>query len=810
MSTDLFGVRVLDLDRERRRVRFRVFVVYYEPSWGTGELLPEDPSFFFRVLWEAAEDFGQHRFGVLTDLVPLDDFLDGADHRCFVERYERVAVRNHPVSDEDFERLAMFYYERDGGWQDEESLAQGDYDVYVTDARWLESLRIGQSWGTTSYADPPSGPPEDGEDPWEDWYDFCTMGAELKADACFTLGWLNERRGDVEGAAAAYLRVAEGEDRAQRGKGLLYLGRLREAGGDDEAARALYERAERSKDHERYGARYRSRAALRLGALLRRLGDEEGAREAFGRAVARGEQQMDLGVIAEARRLTGAESPAETADRLHGDGARQAALAALAEHHGSAVVELAGRLFAGDFEGAEAAAAAATEADDTAAFLVDLAMNRWREYSREAETKRLLELALATGRAAEGYARVVARDGFVAPPRGGLAAAELLTALYDRGDEAGSVALAGAAEPVHPRVAAEGYLRVGSAAGRRSDFARAAEWFRRGAAVEGVDDDLRAQCHFRLGCALRDSGENERAEEAFARAEAGLEIFENAAKAASQRAALAHAWGDGAVALAAWARSALLTTRGVDSERSAAGSARLLVALLTELGAEEAARAVDEAATGAKEESFRKRYRGAEAGPAVGSRLRAASLYGHMRLEAGDKELAPRLLERVAGGQGKHAASAAVTMGAEAHRGGDNAAAREWWRHALAKGDKQMSHRAVYNLGLVAKAEHDLPELLEHFRPIAESQHRQGPECAAHIAELCFWLERWDQALEWYRHTLDRTDDPELVGEAGYRVGRILRDRGEAEAARRPLRRAAASGFAPFAEQAGELLDGAG
>ncbi|WP_344922708.1 tetratricopeptide repeat protein, partial [Plantactinospora mayteni] len=166
---------------------------------------------------------------------------------------------------------------------DEESLAQGDYDVYVTDARWLESLRIGQSWGTTSYADQTDGHSEDGDDPWEDWREFCAMGAESEAEPCFTLGWLHERRGDVEGAAEAYLRVAEGKDRAQRGKGLLYLGRLREAGGDDEAARALYERAERSKDHERYGARYRSRAALRLGALLRRLGDEEGAREAFGR-----------------------------------------------------------------------------------------------------------------------------------------------------------------------------------------------------------------------------------------------------------------------------------------------------------------------------------------------------------------------------------------------------------------------------------------------------------------------------------------------------------------------------------------------
>ncbi|OPF73383.1 hypothetical protein VT50_0228635 [Streptomyces antioxidans] len=156
MSTDLFGVRVLDLDHEQRRVCFRVFVVYYEPSWGTGELLPDDPTFFFRVLWEAAENSTPRRDGSLADVVTLDEFLDeewveSNTHR-FVAGIERVAARNHPVSDEAFERLPMFSHERDGGWQDEERLAQGDYLVQVTDARWMESLRVGQSWGTTSYA----------------------------------------------------------------------------------------------------------------------------------------------------------------------------------------------------------------------------------------------------------------------------------------------------------------------------------------------------------------------------------------------------------------------------------------------------------------------------------------------------------------------------------------------------------------------------------------------------------------------------------------------------------------------------------
>lgn len=60
--------------------------------------------------------------------------------------------------------------------------------------------------------------------------------------------------------------------------------------------------------------------------------------------------------------------------------------------------------------------------------------------------------------------------------------------------------------------------------------------------------------------------------------------------------------------------------------------------------------------------------------------------------------------------------------------------------------------------------------------------------------------------MRWYRRTLAATDDPELVSEAGYRVGEILLGRNDHEAARLCLRRAADSGYEPFATQAEELL----
>ncbi|MEV0351692.1 hypothetical protein AB0H88_38480 [Nonomuraea sp. NPDC050680] len=272
MSTDLFGVRVLDLDHERRRVRFRVFVVYYEPSWGTDDLLPNDPSFFFRVLWEGADDIHGRNGGLLADLVGLDEFLDEAwvdrHTHLFVAGVERVTTRNHPLDGDAWNRLAMFYYERDGGWQDENLLAQGDYDVEVADPRCLAPLRLGQSWGTTSY-----------ETKAVEAVDVETEHAALAAGgdtrSAFMLGWFRQEAGDVAGAAAAYRQAAGTQDLEERAKALLYLGNLRAEQGDSQAARAAYEEAVACQGPSRSGdRRHVSRAALRLGALLQGGGAE--------------------------------------------------------------------------------------------------------------------------------------------------------------------------------------------------------------------------------------------------------------------------------------------------------------------------------------------------------------------------------------------------------------------------------------------------------------------------------------------------------------------------------------------------------
>ncbi|MFG2089157.1 MULTISPECIES: WD40 repeat domain-containing protein [unclassified Spirillospora] len=146
MSTDIYGVRVLAVHPDELRISFRIFVVYYDTHSQTYGPEPDDPTFFFSLLWER---------GPLHDRIDVATSLDGewidANTRRFVSGVERLATRNHPPSPEQWKELCDFYYEHGGYWQDEDLLVQFDYDVYVTDRRWIESFSEGDAWGTTAF-----------------------------------------------------------------------------------------------------------------------------------------------------------------------------------------------------------------------------------------------------------------------------------------------------------------------------------------------------------------------------------------------------------------------------------------------------------------------------------------------------------------------------------------------------------------------------------------------------------------------------------------------------------------------------------
>ncbi|WP_345431295.1 hypothetical protein [Actinoallomurus vinaceus] len=163
MATDIFGARVLGVDLDRREVRFRVFVVYYETADRGYMTLPDrDRGFFLGLLWESGR--WDHPIGEAT--IGLDQILDegwcATNARWFVEDVECTARRNDPPSAESWEVLHDFYYERDGGWRDEDHLVQADYTVRATHERWIEHLNEGDAWGSAWYprwADDPR--PED-------------------------------------------------------------------------------------------------------------------------------------------------------------------------------------------------------------------------------------------------------------------------------------------------------------------------------------------------------------------------------------------------------------------------------------------------------------------------------------------------------------------------------------------------------------------------------------------------------------------------------------------------------------------------
>lgn len=144
MSTDLYGVRVLEVEPDASRMRLRVFVVYYDTQYKYHQPIPDNRSFFVRILCDRdalGDDIdGDSQFD--------EDYIDSNAFR-FVERVEELERRNFPV--ESYDTLADFYYERGGGWENEEQLVQADYDLFVTRPEYLAPFAVGDSWGTTSY-----------------------------------------------------------------------------------------------------------------------------------------------------------------------------------------------------------------------------------------------------------------------------------------------------------------------------------------------------------------------------------------------------------------------------------------------------------------------------------------------------------------------------------------------------------------------------------------------------------------------------------------------------------------------------------
>lgn len=157
------------MDPAALTVTFRIFLFHYEPSWEHTPLLPDDRGFFFEVLREAAERAEAKRSGALDDLVSPQEYLNtewvDANASRFVAAVTRMATLNQPRTDGEFSALAAFHvdhyasldalsYRKGAPWSEEHRLVQADYQVQVTDRRWLAPLERGQGWCTLAHPSP--------------------------------------------------------------------------------------------------------------------------------------------------------------------------------------------------------------------------------------------------------------------------------------------------------------------------------------------------------------------------------------------------------------------------------------------------------------------------------------------------------------------------------------------------------------------------------------------------------------------------------------------------------------------------------
>ncbi|MER7012841.1 tetratricopeptide repeat protein [Saccharopolyspora sp. NPDC000359] len=153
-----------------------------------------------------------------------------------------------------------------------------------------------------------------------------------------------------------------------------------------------------------------------------------------------------------------------------------------------------------------------------------------------------------------------------------------------------------------------------------------------------------------------------------------------------------------------------------------------------------------------------------------------------------------------------YAGQALLELAAIAYQAEDDEEARAWSLRAWESEDQELSAKGAMNLGVIAKRQRDIEAAAPWFQALIDLGHPSAALAAAHLAELHYWREELAEAARHYGYTLANTEDSELIAEAAYRVGEFHYQRGEFDAAREFLDRAARTETPHFAAQASTLL----
>lgn len=137
MSTDTYGIRIEK--KEGKKIQIRVFNIY-----GDWVGIPASKNFFMRIIGSYYGD-DNLLYNVQSEL----DYDEAKEYEAaskYIHDFKVISTLNYPGILEH-----TFYYERDGGWQNEELLPQILFEVVVTQEDWIQHLEAGYSWGSTAY-----------------------------------------------------------------------------------------------------------------------------------------------------------------------------------------------------------------------------------------------------------------------------------------------------------------------------------------------------------------------------------------------------------------------------------------------------------------------------------------------------------------------------------------------------------------------------------------------------------------------------------------------------------------------------------
>ncbi|MDX3227407.1 WD40 repeat domain-containing protein [Streptomyces sp. ME19-01-6] len=782
MATDLYGIRVLDVAPDESRVRFRVFVVYYDTESRTHASLPDDPSFFFTLLWEATHHLPISSLHPLR-MVGVDQVLDpewvAAHTHRYVRRIERIATRNHPVAEADWQRLHDFYYERDGRWKHEDLLVQADYDVEVTDPRWLGSLSPGHGWATTFYAitadqvleedaptvldlrrpavtlDPFPGEGDDDSTPSDLAFSDDGRYLAVTSQACElvvfrTDDWSEHVRVPYSSLWGQDIQWVPGTHQITK--------RVRWGGGAEDAAAATraYDvdsgaevdvppqpREARSRTG-RYRAdtgfgRYRADGGYggftgygawvdvlcSSGASPRRLHLPRGKARAGSVSFTGDETRMFVGQGGDVHIL---------------DPETGRVLTTLAGIRSDAIVRPDGAYLVTG--GGKGPSADETEADER----IDL----WR----------VSDGALLM--------RCRTEDGDILPalgwsPDGSMLAVSVITGSQGYGGEF--------------RI-----YRAGAPVGPPQEANPTVEELRK------LADD-----------ALNDGDTLFLYDQLIEREEDPAAL----ARVYRKKADLLRERRDGLPGAAEAYRRSIETGGATNAMHASYSLASVLVTLEDFDGAVEAARTAHRIAAGRELDQKENRKTLAEMVLRLGDMLRT-------RGGDGDNEEARAAYQQALDLEVKGPAWATLGLGWTALNLGDAETAETYLLRAveLAGSDLRTKGYATMLLGRIAKGRRDLPGALKWYQMAFKADSIHRPLATGHLGELHYWLGDRDGARTWYERLLKATHEPELVAEGAFRLGEMAAEDGDRGRAGELLERAAATGSGEFAGQARELLGG--